>query len=53
VLRRYRDGSFLSQIGTVKIRVIECETTTGRSDKATLSISILAAPGPRHSRPGC
>ena len=27
VLRRYHDGSFLSQIGTVKVRVIECEIT--------------------------
>ena len=27
VLRRYRDGSFLSQIGTVQVRVIECEIT--------------------------
>ena len=24
VLRRYRDGSYLSQIGTVRVRVIEC-----------------------------
>jgi len=34
VLGRYRDGSYLSQIGTVRVRVIECEitiaTTAGR-----------------------
>lgn len=34
VLHRYRDGSFLSQIGEVKVRIIECEitiaTATGR-----------------------
>jgi hypothetical protein len=34
VLRRFDDGSFLSQIGTVQVRVIECEitiaTTAGR-----------------------
>jgi hypothetical protein len=34
VLRRYHDGSYLSRIGTVEIRVIECEitiaTTAGR-----------------------
>lgn len=27
VLRRHRDGSYLSQIGTVQVRVIECEIT--------------------------
>ena len=27
VLRRYRDGSWLSQIGAVKVRVVECEIT--------------------------
>ena len=27
VLHRYRDGSFLSQIGQVKVRIIECEIT--------------------------
>ena len=31
VLRRYRDGSFLSQIGTVKVRVVECEITIATS----------------------
>jgi hypothetical protein len=34
VLRRYPDGSFLSQIGAVRVRVLECEitvvTTAGR-----------------------
>jgi hypothetical protein len=34
VLRRYRDGSYLSQIGTTRVRVVECEitiaTTAGR-----------------------
>ena len=34
VLRRFDDGSFLSQIGTVEVRIIECEitiaTTAGR-----------------------
>lgn len=27
VLGRYRDGSYLSQIGTVRVRVVECEIT--------------------------
>ncbi len=31
VLRRYRDGSYLSQIGTVRVRVIECEITIATS----------------------
>ena len=31
VLRRYRDGSFLSQIGSVQVRVIECEITIATS----------------------
>jgi hypothetical protein len=31
VLRRYRDGSFLSRIGTVQVRVIECEITIATS----------------------
>lgn len=31
VLRRYHDGSFLSQIGTVQVRVIECEITIATS----------------------
>ena len=34
VLRRYPDGSYLSQIGTTRVRVVECEitiaTSTGR-----------------------
>jgi hypothetical protein len=31
VLRRYRDGSYLSQIGTTRVRVIECEITIATS----------------------
>jgi len=31
VLRRYRDGSFLSQIGAVRVRVIECQITIATS----------------------
>jgi Insertion element 4 transposase N-terminal/Transposase DDE domain len=31
VLRRYRDGSCLSQIGTVPVRVIECQITIATS----------------------
>jgi hypothetical protein len=31
VLRRYGDGSFLSRIGTVQVRVIECEITIATS----------------------
>jgi hypothetical protein len=31
VLRRYRDGSFLSRIGTVQVRVAECEITIATS----------------------
>ena len=31
MLRRYRDGSYLSQIGAVRVRVIECEITIATS----------------------
>ena len=31
VLRRYRDGSYLSQIGTVRVRVTECQITIATS----------------------
>ena len=31
VLRRYHDGSYLSQIGTVRVRVIECQITIATS----------------------
>jgi hypothetical protein len=31
VLHRYRDGSYLSQIGAVRVRVIECEITIATS----------------------
>ncbi|MFF4756671.1 transposase [Streptomyces sp. NPDC002514] len=31
VLRRFDDGSFLSQIGTVRVRIIECEITIATS----------------------
>ncbi len=31
VLRRYRDGSYLSQIGTIRVRVLECEITIATS----------------------
>ena len=31
VLRRYHDGSYLSQIGAVQVRVIECEITVATS----------------------
>jgi hypothetical protein len=31
VLRRYRDGSYLSQIGTTRVRVVECEITIATS----------------------
>jgi hypothetical protein len=31
VVRRYRDGSYLSQIGAVQVRVIECEITIATS----------------------
>ena len=31
MLRRYRDGSYLSQIGAVRVRVIECQITIATS----------------------
>jgi hypothetical protein len=31
VLRRYRDGSYLSQIGAVRVRVVECQITIATS----------------------
>jgi len=42
VLRRYRDGSFLSQIGTVKVRVVECEITIATSAGTHTGVYRLA-----------
>jgi hypothetical protein len=43
VLRRYRDGSFLSQIGTVPVRVAECEITIATSAGQHTGVYRLAA----------
>jgi hypothetical protein len=42
VLRRYRDGSYLSQIGAVQVRVIECEITISTSAGRHTGIYRLA-----------
>jgi hypothetical protein len=42
VLRRYHDGSCLSQIGTVRVRVIECEITIATSAGRHTGIYRLA-----------
>jgi hypothetical protein len=49
VLRRYRDGSYLSQIGAVQVRVTECEitiaTSAGRHTGAYRLATTLLDPG--------
>ena len=42
VLRRYRDGSYLSQIGAVRVRVIECEITIATSARRHTGVYRLA-----------
>jgi len=42
VLRRYRDGSYLSQIGTVQVRVVECEITIATSAGRRTGVYRLA-----------
>jgi hypothetical protein len=42
VLRRYRDGSYLSQIGAVQVRVIECQITIATSAGQHTGIYRLA-----------
>lgn len=42
VLRRYRDGSYLSQIGAVRMRVIECEITIATSAGRRIGVYRLA-----------
>jgi Insertion element 4 transposase N-terminal/Transposase DDE domain len=42
VLRRYPDGSFLSQIGTVQVRVVECEITIATSAGRRTGVYRLA-----------
>jgi len=42
VLARYRDGSFLSRIGTVQVRVVECEITIATSAGRRTGVYRLA-----------
>ena len=42
VLRRFNDGSFLSQIGQVKVRIIECEITIATSAGRQAGVYRLA-----------
>ena len=42
VLRRFHDGSFLSQIGQVKVRIIECEITIATSAGRQAGVYRLA-----------
>jgi hypothetical protein len=42
VLRRYPDGSFLSQIGTVQVRVVECEISIATSAGRRTGVYRLA-----------
>jgi Insertion element 4 transposase N-terminal/Transposase DDE domain len=48
VLRRYPDGSFLSQIGAVPVRVIECEITIATSAGRRTGAYRLATTLPGH-----
>ena len=50
VLRRYRDGSYLSQIGTVQVRVIECEITIATSAGRRTGAYRLVTTLPDHRR---
>ncbi len=50
VLRRYRDGSFLSQIGAVRVRVIECEITIATSAGRRTGVYRLATTLPSYRR---
>jgi hypothetical protein len=43
LLRRYRDGSYLSQIGAVPVRVVECEITIATSAGRRTGVYRLAA----------
>jgi hypothetical protein len=42
VLRRHRDGSYLSQIGAVQVRVVECEITIATSAGRRTGVYRLA-----------
>lgn len=42
ILRRFDDGSFLSQIGTVQVRIIECEITIATTAGCTTGVYRLA-----------
>jgi hypothetical protein len=42
ILERYRDGSFLSQIGTVRLRIVECEITITTKAGAKTGVYRLA-----------
>jgi len=48
VLRRYRDGSYLSQIGAVPVRVIECQITIATSAGRHTGVYRLATTLPDH-----
>jgi hypothetical protein len=48
VLRRYHDGSYLSQIGTVRVRVIECQITIATSAGRHTGVYRLATTLPDH-----
>lgn len=50
VLRRYRDGSWLSQIGTTRVRVIECEITIATSAERHTGLYRLATTLTDHHR---
>ncbi|WP_432990633.1 transposase [Dactylosporangium sp. CA-233914] len=54
VLRRYPDGSYLSQIGTTRVRVVECEITIATTVGRHTGVYRLAGrsrwwPGRRHA----
>jgi Insertion element 4 transposase N-terminal/Transposase DDE domain len=50
VLRRYRDGSYLSQIGTVPVRIIECEITIATAAGRHTGVYRLATTLLEHHR---
>jgi hypothetical protein len=52
VLRRYRDGSYLSQIGTTRVRVVECEITIATAaDRHTGVYRLATTLLDHHRRP--
>lgn len=50
VLRHYRDGSYLSQIGTTRVRIVECEITIATAAGRRTGVYRLATTLTDHHR---